>query len=264
MQRADESFLGELVQAAEARVANGYYRVEGRKKAKRRSLVMALKDVKRVPIIAEVKFRSPAVGKLAPQGGVAKVAMIAKAYQRGGAVGVSVLTEPEHFDGRLEFLSSVREAVDLPVLMKDIIVDEVQVRAAKRLGADAVILIASAFDGGKDRNRLDGLAGCAHDEGLEVLLEVHDETEFASALAGEADVVGINNRNLRTLEVSLATSKRLLELGPQSKPVVCESGIRARGEISSLRRLGADGFLLGTVLMKAEDPEGMLRALSRL
>ncbi len=261
MQRADESFLGKLVRAAEARVARGYYSTEGRKEAERRSLVRALKNAERVPIIAEVKFRSPAEGKLAPQRDVTKVA---KAYERGGAVGVSVLTEPEHFDGRLEYLPEVRGAVDVPVLMKDIIVDEVQVRAAKSLGADAVLLIAFAFEGGKGRKRLGELMGCAHDNGLEVLLEVHDEVEFADALTGEADVVGINNRDLRTLEVSLATSKRLLELGPHPKPVICESGIRTREEISSLRLLGADGFLLGSALMRAEDPEGTLRALSRL
>ncbi len=261
MQRAGESFLGELVRAAEARVARGYYTTKGRKKAGRRSLVRALKTAERVPIIAEVKFRSLADGRLAPQADVAK---IAKAYERGGAVGVSVLTEPEHFDGRLEYLAEVRGAVNLPVLMKDIIVDEVQVRAAESLGADAVLLMASAFDGEKGRKRLGELMSCAHDKGLEVLLEVQDEVEFGNALAGEAEVVGINNRDMRTLEVSLATSKRLLGMGPHPKPVICESGIRTRGEISSLRRLGADGFLLGSALMRAEDPEGTLRALSRL
>src|SRR5579863_8046749 len=150
MQRTGESFLEELVRAAEARVARGYYTTKGGKKAKGRSLVRALKNAERIPIIAEVKFRSPAEGKLAPH---REVAEVARAYERGGAVGVSVLTEPEHFDGRLHYLSEVRGAVNLPVLMKDIIVDEVQIRAAKSLGADAVLLIASPFDGGTGRKR---------------------------------------------------------------------------------------------------------------
>jgi indole-3-glycerol phosphate synthase len=261
MQRTGESFLGELVRVAEARVARGYYDTTGGKKGVHRSLVNALKNAARIPIIAEVKFRSPAEGKLAPQRDVAEVA---KAYEKGGAVGVSVLTEPEHFEGRLEYLDEVREAVNLPVLMKDIIVDEAQVRAANGLGADAVLLIASAFDGERGRNRLSQLMSCAHDNGLEVLLEVHDEVEFSDALGGKADAVGINNRDLGTLEVSLATSKRLLGMGPHPKPVICESGIRTKDEIDSLRRLGADGFLLGSALMRAEDPEETLRELSRL
>ncbi|MDE1853153.1 MAG: indole-3-glycerol-phosphate synthase [Thaumarchaeota archaeon] len=261
MQRTDESFLGELLRVAQARVGRGYYSVKGGTKARRRSLVSALRNAERIPIVAEVKFRSPAEGKLAPARDAGRVA---RAFEKGGAIGVSVLTEPEHFDGRLEYLKEVKRAVGLPVLMKDIIVDEMQIRAAGDLGADALLLIASAFGGEEGRRRLDELMARSHDEGLEVLLEVHDENEYASALSGEADIVGINNRDLRTLGISLGTSRRLLRLGPHSKPVICESGIRTRTEIASLRRLGADGFLLGSALMRAEDPEETLRALSEL
>jgi indole-3-glycerol phosphate synthase len=261
VQRTDTTFLGELVRAARARVGRGYYDVTEKGGFERRSLVDALGTRERIPIVAEVKFRSPAEGRLSK---TKDVGWLAQAYQKGGAAAVSVLTEPDHFEGHLEYLSAVKNSVDLAVLMKDIVVDERQVTAARNLGADAVLIIASAFGSGEGGEALDDLIGNAHENGLEVLLEVHDETEYGRALSGNADVVGINNRDLRTLGVSLGVSKRLLKDSAHSKPVICESGIRTREEIDALRRLGADGFLLGSALMRAKDPEGTLRSLSRL
>lgn len=261
MQRSDEGFLARLAQEARSRVASGYYAVNGGARTDRASLLEALRARKRIPVIAEIKFRSPSEGLITR---VKEVAEIAKAYARGGAAAISVLTEPENFGGRMEYISEVKGAVKLPVLMKDVIVDEVQVRAGARTGADAILLIAAVFHSRMADRSLEEMVGLCHRQGLEVVVEVHDDEEFEPAVRGEADIVGINNRDLRSLSVSLETSRRLLLRGTQPKPVICESGIGGRSDIESLGRLGASGFLVGTTLMRARDPEAALRELTRV
>ena len=261
LHRADDGFLARLAQDARSRTASGYYAVEEGARGGGASLLGALSAEGRVPVIAEVKFRSPSEGVIAKRKDVVE---IARAYQRGGAAAISVLTEPTNFGGRLEYLSQVRRAVKLPVLMKDVIVDEVQVRAGARAGADAVLLIAAVFRSGMADRSLEEMVGLCHREGAEVVVEVHDEEEFEQATGGEADVVGINNRDLRTLSVSLETSRRLLSLGPHSKPVICESGISGRGDVEALLGLGARGFLVGSALMRASDPVAALGELTRV
>lgn len=223
-------------------------------------MVASLRREGRVPIIAEVKFRSPAEGRLSDTKSVREIAC---AYERGGAAAISVLTEPEHFEGRLDYVLAVRQ-VGVPVLMKDIFVDEAQVEAADRLGADAVLLIVGALAGEGGAGGLEGMLASVHAKGMEAVVEAHDESEFAIALASDADVVGINNRNLSDLSVSLDVSRRLLGKGPFSKPVICESGIDSREQVKSLVGLGASGFLVGSALMKSADPTESLRALSRI
>lgn len=261
MQRADDGFLARLAQDAKSRVASGYYAVNGGARTGRASLLEALRAGGRIPVIAEIKFRSPSEGVIAKGKDVAE---IARAYVRGGAAAISVLTEPGNFGGRLEYLSEVKGAVKLPALMKDVIVDEAQVKAGARAGADAILLIAAVFHANMADRSLEEMVGLCHRQGLEVVVEVHDDEEFEPAARGEADVVGINNRDLRLLSVSLETSRRLLLRGPQHKPVICESGIRGRGDIMSLRRLGASGFLVGATLMRAKDPEAALQELTRV
>ncbi|MDG6941322.1 MAG: indole-3-glycerol-phosphate synthase [Nitrososphaerota archaeon] len=251
--------MARLVRSARARVDDGYYDVREEKSLRRFSLAKSLRREDRIPIIAEVKFRSPADGKLTAQRDVGE---LAKAYERGGAAGISVLTEPEHFDGRLEYIPAVKKAVGVPVLMKDVIVDGVQVEAACRLGADAVLLIAGVFRNEYAAARMESMLANVHSMGMEALVEAHDETELAIALSSDADVVGINNRNLGDLSVSLDTSRRLLRKGPFAKPVICESGISSRDQVESLVALGADGFLVGSALMKSNDLAGSIRALS--
>ncbi len=260
MQQSDESFLARLVTSARARVANGYYDVMVEKRGRRLSLAGSLVRGGRIPIIAEVKFRSPADGRLTEPKSVREVA---ETYEEGGASGISVLTEPEHFDGRLDYILTVKQAAGIPVLMKDIFVDELQVTAADRLGADAVLLIVGVFADGGAAIGLERMLASVHAKGMEALVEVHDEDELAIALSSSADVVGINNRNLSDLSVSLDVSRRLLRKGPFAKPVICESGIRTRDQIESLVALGAGGFLVGSELMKSGDPAGALRILSR-
>lgn len=261
LQRADDGFLARLAQDARSRVASGYYAVKEGTRADRASLLEALGAEGRIPVIAEVKFRSPSEGVIARAKDVGE---LARAYQRGGAAAISVLTEPGNFGGRLEYLSEVKSAVKLPVLMKDVIVDEAQVHAGALAGADAVLLIAAVFDSGMGDRSLEEMVGQSHREGLEVVVEVHDDEEFEPAARGEADVIGINNRDLRSLSVSLETSRRLLSRGPRPKPVICESGIRGRGDVEALRRLGACGFLVGSALMRARDPEAALDELTRV
>ncbi len=261
MQQADEGFLERLTGAARARIRGGYYAVGDGVPGERRSLVEALRAQGRIPVVAEVKFRSPSEGMISRRRDAAE---IARAYERGGAAAVSVLTEPDNFDGRMEYLSAVKRAVGIPVLMKDVVVDSAQTEAASSAGADAVLLIAGVFDAVAGNGSLDEMVRSVHRKGLEAMVEVHDEGEYGLAMRSDADVVGINNRDLRTLTVSLETSRRLLRLGPAPKPVICESGISSRDDIGALKDLGADGFLVGTALMRAEDPEALLKRLTRV
>jgi indole-3-glycerol phosphate synthase len=250
MKQEAEGFLTALASTARETVRAGYYRLEMPVRGERRSLAAALRGGEgRTRLIAEVKFESPVEGRI----GMGDPASIALEYQRGGAAAVSVLTEPRVFGGRLEHLVAVKKSVELPVLMKDIVVDRVQVEAAARLGADAVLLIAPLFERGMVNLGLEETVGLAHSLGLEVMLEVHSEEEYERALLSDADIVGINNRSLETLEVSLDLSRRLLSRHEHKKPVVCESGIRTREEVLMLESLGADGFLVGTHLMKSAD-----------
>jgi indole-3-glycerol phosphate synthase len=258
MQRADGSFLETLAQAAKVRVRDGYYLTDGERSRKTKSLLTALKTKQGIPVIAEVKFRSPTEGTISKG---REPGEIAKAYERGGAVAISVLTEPENFGGSLASLSIVVESVNIPVMMKDIVVDPAQVEAAARSGADAILLIFGIFSSGLANRPMEEMVELAHGKKLEVVVEVHDEDELDTAFRSRADIIGINNRNLRTLSVNRETSEKLLLKGYRTKPVICESGIGSREDIDRLRVLGADGFLVGTALMKSEDPEATLREL---
>jgi indole-3-glycerol phosphate synthase len=258
MQRPNRNFIYTLAESARKTVSEGYYRVD-EVNLPHRSLAAAIRSSKRIPIITEVKFRSPAEGSLRDRDDPAE---IAAKYERGGATGISVLTEPKHFEGSIEYLVRVKKAVSLPVLMKDIIVDPIQVEAARRIGADAVLLMASIFSAGLSDLPLDAMTDLAHSKGLEVLLEAHTRDEYLAAIHSSADVIGINNRNLETLEVSLETSRLLLREGKASKTVISESGLSRRSELLELRSLGADGFLVGSSLMRSKDIEEAVRELA--
>jgi len=236
----------------------GRYEVD-RHPSPRRSLRRAIAATNLLPIIAEVKYRSPAEGPIRRAEGAAGMARL---YARGGAVAISVLTEEKHFEGRLEFVPDVKNAVGIPVLMKDIFLDPVQIDAAERIGADAVLLIAGLFTRALSAASLQEMIAHSHSRGLEVLLETHTAEEYLMAGQTEADLVGINNRNLDTLEVSLDTSYRLLGSYPRVKPVVCESGIKTRKEAVSLIKAGANALLIGSTLMRSRDPTESIRRLA--
>ncbi len=207
-------------------------------------------------LIAEFKRRSPSAGELGSGTGVAEMV---RAYERGGAAALSILTEERQFGGSLHDLRAAREASDLPILRKDFIVDRYQLYEAAANGADAVLLIVAALDD----EELAALYGEARGIDLDCLVEVHDEADLERALAIDADVIGINNRNLDDFDVDVATTVDLLTDVPAGKAVVSESGYGRREQLDELERIGVDAVLVGEVLMRAEDPEVLVRELTR-
>ncbi len=208
-------------------------------------------------LITEIKFASPSQGRIRTQ---ADPASIARQMIAGGARALSVLTQPHLFNGSPEYFMKVRQAVDVPLLMKDIMVDRIQIDAASRIGADYILLIQSLFDQGH-LQEIDEFVGYGHKRGLKVLLEVHTRTEFEAAIGTEADLIGINNRNLDTLEIDLGTTERILSSADGSRHVLSESGISTPEEIRYLKKCGASAFLIGSSIMGSMDITGSVREL---
>jgi indole-3-glycerol phosphate synthase len=207
-----------------------------------------------VNVIAECKRRSPSRGVLRRDYDAASIAI---GYQEAGAAAISVLTEPTFFDGSLEDLARVRAAVDVPVLRKDFIVSEYQVLEACAAGADAILLIVGALE----RKELESLAARASALGLDSLVEVHDTEELEIAVDAGARVIGVNNRDLRTLDVNVHTSEELIGRMPPDATAVSESGLKTPDDIGRLGRLGYRAFLVGERLMSEPDPGRALRNL---
>jgi len=206
-------------------------------------------------LIAEFKRRSPSAGELQPGAGVAETV---RAYERGGAAALSILTEERQFGGSLHDLRAAREASDLPILRKDFIVDPYQLYESAANGADAVLLIVAALH----VDELGALYAQARELDLDCLVEVHDEAELERALEIDADVLGINNRDLGDFSVDVETTVRLLTDVPAGKAVVSESGYQHRGQLDELERIGVDAVLIGEALMRADDPELAVRDLT--
>ena len=208
-----------------------------------------------INIIAEFKRRSPSKGVIRAG---ADLPSIVRSYEAGGATAVSVLTEQDHFDGSLADLRAVKTSIALPVLRKDFVFDEYQVFETAAAGADAVLLIVAALDD----VHLAGLRRLAEDElGLDALVEVHNSQEMDRAAGCGATIIGVNNRDLRTFEVSLETSMKLAPLAPREALLVSESGLKSASDLWRLKDHGFHGFLIGESLMRAADPELMLRDL---
>jgi indole-3-glycerol phosphate synthase len=206
-------------------------------------------------VVAEFKRRSPSAGEIRPG---ATVTELVRAYERGGAAALSILTEEAHFDGSLHDLREARDASDLPVLRKDFTIDPYQLYEAKAAGADAVLLVVGALR----PHELGALHGVASGLDLDAIVEVHDEEELETALAIDADIIGINNRNLEDFRVDLQTTFELLTDVPAGKAVVSESGIERRDQIEELEQVGVDAVLVGEALMRAPDPEAATRELT--
>ena len=209
-----------------------------------------------VSLIAEHKRRSPSAGALSAG---TSVTDICQAYERGGAAALSILTEQHHFGGSLADLEAARAASTLPILRKDFVIDPYQVVESAAIGADAILLIVAALSS-RDLERL-------HEEAraidLDVLVEVHDEDELKRALEViDADVIGINNRNLHDFSVDVERTFELLADVPAGKTVVSESGFERRDELDELERRGVDAVLMGSSLMRSADPEEAVRALT--
>ena len=205
-------------------------------------------------VIAEFKRRSPSAGEIRDG---AEPAELARAYEEGGAAALSVLTDEAHFGGSLSDLTEARAACELPLLQKDFIVDRYQLYEAALAGADAILLIVAALD----RDRLAELHDEARSLDLDCLVEVHDEPELETALTVDADVIGINNRNLEDFSVDIQTTFELITDVPAGKTAVSESGIADRTTLEELERVGVDAVLIGEALMRAEDPAAKVREL---
>jgi indole-3-glycerol phosphate synthase len=214
---------------------------------------------KKNPVVAEIKPASPSKGVIAQD---IDVEALASMMKRGGVVGLSILTEPKHFRGRTEYLIAAGRC-SLPRLMKDVIIDPIQVEAASKIGAEAILLIESLFERHLCNQDLEGMIDLAHEREMEVLLETHTMEEFEKALSTEADLIGINNRNLSTLQTDLDVTRKILSSRhPGNHVVVSESGIDTGDHVRFLRECGADAFLVGSSIMSALNPEEKVRELT--
>lgn len=216
--------------------------------------IAALSTAGRVNVIAECKRRSPSRGVLVQ---AYDPVAIARRYEAGGAAAISVLTEPTFFDGALEHLMAVRQAVRLPLLRKDFVVDDYQLLEARASGADAALLIVAALE----QPDLVGLQRRAGELGLATLVEVHDEEELSRAIDSGAQVIGVNNRNLRTLTVDVEASRRLGARMPREAIGVSESGLTSRTDLVMLARQGYRAFLIGERFMTDPEPDAAIRQL---
>ncbi len=214
----------------------------------------ALLDYPGVAIIAEVKKASPSKGVICPD---FDPVAIAGNYQKSGAQAISVLTDVDFFQGSLLYLMQVREVVNLPVLRKDFIIDELQIDQAQAHGADAILLIAAILD----QHQLHDYQVQAVELGMDVLVEVHDERELEAALKAQSRLVGINNRNLNDFSMDLDTTFRLKRLIPADIPVVSESGLRDQSDIRRLEEAGVTAALIGETLMRAGSTGNVLQGL---
>ena len=246
------------VAAAQARVPLAALRAEAESRAEpTRGFARALRDkiaAGRSGVIAEVKKASPSKGVLRAD---FRPADIARSYERHGAACLSVLTDAPHFQGSVEYLRQARAACALPVLRKDFMVDPYQVYEARAMGADCILLIVASLADGQ----MAELEDCALGLGLDVLVEVHDGAELERALRLKTPLVGINNRNLKTFEVTLDTTLGLLAQVPADRLLVTESGILGPDDVQRMRDAQVHAFLVGEAFMRAPDPGAALSAL---
>ncbi|UCE83199.1 MAG: indole-3-glycerol phosphate synthase TrpC [Deltaproteobacteria bacterium] len=221
---------------------------------KPRDFISALRSGTKPAIIAEIKRASPSAGLIRDD---LDVMAIAADYEKGGAAAVSVITEEDFFQGRLEYLEQTRAAVSLPLLCKDFIFDPIQILTARAAGADAVLLITAILA----QDLLVHLLRMACSLGMSCLVEVHDAEELARVIETDARIIGINNRDLKTFKVDLDTTLKLCSSIPPDRVVVSESGIQRHKDLQNLAAAGVNAVLVGTSLMRADDPGRKLREL---
>jgi indole-3-glycerol phosphate synthase len=244
------------------RINAGYYTNVTQVTLKQRSFVRSLRRAQTAgknAIIAELKPVSPSEGRLLDGRSPRDLLGI---YRRAGAVGLSVVTDPDHFGGSLESLSCAGET-GLPTLMKDFVMDPVQLDACAACGGSAVLLILAIFRRGYPRLSIETLIAEAHSRGLEVLLEVNSLEEYEQTLQTDAEMIGINHRDLATLQLDLGLTKRILSRAPKDRPVWSLSGIKTPEDVRRLKAAGADAFLVGTSLLRSSHPGAALRELIR-
>ena len=230
------------------------------------SIKKSILKCQHAPLITEIKLSSPSRGRLSASFNEKYIADVARDMVDSGAAALSVLTQPYLFSGSIKHLAGIRKHVEVPILMKDIIVSEVQIDSAKKIGADCVLLIKSIFDQGLSEGSIERFSILARSKGLSTLVEVHSEREFKEVLEDSEnyDLIGINNRNLNTLEIDLDVTKRLLMKYDKGKNVVVsESGIISSEQILLLKKAGADAFLVGTSVIESGDISSKVMELYR-
>ncbi|MCE9653002.1 MAG: indole-3-glycerol-phosphate synthase [Nitrosarchaeum sp.] len=252
-----ENILKKLVNNSQSAIDDGVYDVDVKLQRSEKDFLQIIKSNKHATLLTEVKFSSPSLGKIRT---ASNPVTIAKQMIEGGSRALSVLTQPHLFNGSPQYFIQVRQAVDVPLLMKDIMIDTIQIDAAEKIGADYMLVIQSLFDQGFLKD-IDEFIEYGHKKGLKILLEVHTKQEFQNALKTESDLIGINNRNLDTLEIDLKTTERVLEGYTKTRPIISESGIETVEDIQYLKKCGADAFLIGSSIMKSDNIEENVRKL---
>lgn len=252
-----ENILKKLVKNSQMAIDDGTYDIDANLSRSNKDLVQIIKTNPHATLITEIKFASPSLGKIRT---LSDPVSIAKQMIAGGSKALSILTQPNLFNGSPEYFMKVRQAVDVPILMKDIMIDAVQIDAAKKIGADYMLLIQSLFDQ-KFLKGIDEFIDYGHKKGLKILLEVHTKQELENAIKTDADLIGINNRNLDTLEIDLKTTESLLENFDKTQSVLSESGIETPEDIQYLKKCGADAFLIGSSIMKSDNIEEHVKKL---
>jgi len=252
-----ENILKKLVNNSQSAIDDGVYDVDVKLQRSEKDFLQIIKSNNHATLLTEVKFSSPSLGKIRT---ASNPVTIAKQMIAGGSRALSVLTQPHLFNGSPQYFIQVRQAVDVPLLMKDIMIDTIQIDAAEKIGADYMLVIQSLFDQGFLKD-IDEFIEYGHKKGLKILLEVHTKQEFQNALKTESDLIGINNRNLDTLEIDLKTTERVLEEYVKTRPIISESGIETVEDIQYLKKCGADAFLVGSSIMKSDNIEENVRKL---
>ena len=244
-----QGILKKLFENSQIAIDEGIYDVKENLSKSNTNLIESIKENQHATLITEIKFSSPSLCEIKK---ISDPVQIAKSMIKGGAKALSILTQPYLFSGSPEFFIKIRKEIDVPLLMKDIIIDKIQIDAAKKIGADYILLIQSLFDQGLVKE-IDELLDYGHKNGLKILLESHTRAEFENSLKTEADILGINNRNLDTLEVDINNTKRILEGYKNSKIIISESGIETPKDVNFLHDCGANAFLVGSSIMKSDN-----------
>jgi len=252
-----KNVLEKLVMNSRKAIDDGIYDITETLPKSKIDLEESIKNSVHASLITEIKFSSPAEGNIRQ---ISDPLQIADSMISGGAKALSILTQPYLFNGSPEYFIKIRKNVKVPLLMKDVMIDKSQIDAAKKMGADYFLLIQALFDNGFV-SEIDEFIDYGHKNGLKILLESHTKMEFDNALKTDADIIGINNRNLDTLEINLDTTKQILENFHKSKIILSESGIKSIIDIKFLRDCGADAFLIGTSIMKSSDIQNSVSEL---
>jgi indole-3-glycerol phosphate synthase len=250
--------LEQLAQNSRKAINEGVYEIEHRLAKSKKNIIEDIRKNSHVSIITEVKFSSPSLGSIRQ---ISDPVKIAKSMVEGGAIGLSVLTQPYLFNGSPKYFAEIRREVKVPLLMKDVVIDKSQIDAAEKLGGDVILLIQSIFDN-KFAKEIEEFIAYAHKKNLLVLLESHTKKEFLDSTKTQADLLGINNRNLDTLEIDLKTTELILiDIKKDDRVIISESGIESPKDIKFLRQCGADAFLVGSSIMGSKDIKGLVSSL---